>query len=394
MVPRSRRLPRPSPGPSPAAERQPVLTLNSNVTGSLWEGETLGCNPYSTACSGVGGSTPQITLGTQITGILSGTWGASGSTYSLTAPSGATDVVNVVLAADDQRGLFDNGGGPAVYAGPDNDIVDQNGPAAVNRRLYRPSVVWRTGGRRIGHRAAVHDGGGAQQQSDFCFAADAQPRNDRRAATRRRSRAHASTSAILMRRRRRRLRSVATVLTFNGLAANARPYRRRHGRCHARAATPASLSSRSPIRRRNRRSPARARSARQQRLHVTLNADAGSQRSERLHLRLLGDGGDRIELHRPQLLDQHRAGLTGRRRRCDLRRQQSARLARRLSNHRVDLRHDNHRHRLADGDHRRRDQLLRGRRHPEHLCHGLRVGERRRGNLCDLAEPDRRLGVR
>jgi hypothetical protein len=66
----------------------PILTLLSAVTGSLWEGEILGCNPYSTACSGMGGVTPKITLGTQITGILSGSWGASGSTYSLTAPGG------------------------------------------------------------------------------------------------------------------------------------------------------------------------------------------------------------------------------------------------------------------------------------------------------------------
>jgi hypothetical protein len=101
----------------------PILTLNSAVTGSLWEGEALGCNPYSTACSGMGGVTPSITLGTQITGILSGTWGASGSTYSLTSPSGPTGVVNVASQPMTNEAYYT--GGPAYYIGPESDVNTQ-----------------------------------------------------------------------------------------------------------------------------------------------------------------------------------------------------------------------------------------------------------------------------
>ncbi len=133
----------------------PILTLNSNVTGQLWEGETLGCAPYSLACFGVGGSTANITLGTQVTGILSGTWGVSGSTYSLTSPSGPTGVVNVSSQPMMNAAYFDNGAVTAVYAGPDNDIVDQNGPAAFNGGYTGHPSSGAAGGRRIGHRAAV-----------------------------------------------------------------------------------------------------------------------------------------------------------------------------------------------------------------------------------------------
>ena len=105
----------------------PILTLNTGVTGTLWEGEILGCNPYSTACAGQTGATPLITLGTQITGILSGTWGASGSTYSLTSPSGPTGVVNVSSQPMMNEAYYTGAGG-VVWAGSLGDIAGQDHP--------------------------------------------------------------------------------------------------------------------------------------------------------------------------------------------------------------------------------------------------------------------------
>lgn len=131
----------------------PVLTLDSAVAGSLWEGEVLGCNPFSTACAGTGGSTPLITLGTQIAGLLSGTWGASGSTYSLTAPGGAANVVNVSSQPMINQVYYS--GGPAYYIGPVNDIVVQSsGASGIGGTDGHPWYGF-TGGRRIGARAGI-----------------------------------------------------------------------------------------------------------------------------------------------------------------------------------------------------------------------------------------------
>ena len=132
----------------------PVLTLNSAATGTLWEGEVLGCNPYSTACSGMGGGTPSITLGTQIAGLLSGTWGANGSTYSLTSPSGPTGVVNVSSQAMTNE-IYYTGGGAAHNIGPESDVSTQEG-AALGIGGY-DGHPWSGpfGGRRIGARAGI-----------------------------------------------------------------------------------------------------------------------------------------------------------------------------------------------------------------------------------------------
>ncbi len=199
----------------------PVLTLNSPVTGSLWEGEVIGCDPYSTACAGFGGSTPLITLGTQISGLLSGTWGASGSTYSLTAPGGATNVVNV-SAQPMTNEVYYTGGGPAIYIGPDNDVVVQDGGTGIGGVGGRP---WYgvTGGRRLGARGGILAAAGLSNNPTLAaeptlarstsgsgcdVAAISSPCFDignTYAAT-------ATTTSIS-----------GKVLTFNGLAANSRP---------------------------------------------------------------------------------------------------------------------------------------------------------------------------
>ena len=199
----------------------PVLTLNSAVTGSLWEGEVLGCNPYSTACSGMGGATPKITLGTQITGILSGSWGASGSTYSLNSPSGPTGVVNVA-AQPMINEVYYSGGAPAVYAGGLHDIVDQFGPASsIGGESEHP---WNgvAGGRRIGTRFGIETAAALSANPSLASpptlnraagsgcdgAALAAPCFDVGSTYA----ANATTTSIS-----------GSVLTFNGLGANARP---------------------------------------------------------------------------------------------------------------------------------------------------------------------------
>ena len=183
----------------------PVLTLNSAVTGTLWEGEVLGCNPYSTACSGMGGVTPSITLGTQITGILSGTWGASGSTYSLTSPAGPTGVVNVASQPMINEVYYSGGGPPFTPAACTTSLT--RSAAASHRR--HPGHLAAGGRRAAGRDPRRHrDGGCAQRQPGPGVAADAQPRREADAMARR-SQRHASTSARPMPPGRRRPRSAA-----------------------------------------------------------------------------------------------------------------------------------------------------------------------------------------
>ena len=132
----------------------PILTLNSAVTGTLWEGEVLGCDPYSTACSGMGGVTPSITLGTQISGLLSGTWGANGSTYSLTSPSGPTGVVSVSSQAMTNE-VYYTGGGRAYDIGPESDVSTQEAAALGIGGTDGHPWSGPFGGRRIGARAGI-----------------------------------------------------------------------------------------------------------------------------------------------------------------------------------------------------------------------------------------------
>ena len=60
------------------ATGSPLLTLGGAATGPMWEGEVLGCAPYSQTCP---------FLGVYIQSLASGTWGASGSTYNLAIPT-------------------------------------------------------------------------------------------------------------------------------------------------------------------------------------------------------------------------------------------------------------------------------------------------------------------
>ena len=144
----------------------PTLTLTSATTDPIWEGEILGCNPYSQSCA--------LPLGTKIVALTSGTFGASGSVYSLTAPSsqgGAAAIPNygssgtpvALLNAVYYGDAPQAGGAPAYYSASLSDIAiisggpgvglnshpqnGFNGVGRVGRRIGATAAAWLTGGR-------------------------------------------------------------------------------------------------------------------------------------------------------------------------------------------------------------------------------------------------------
>ncbi len=207
------------------APSAPILTLTATTTDPMWEGEVIGCNPYSTSCP--------IQLGTQIAGLVSGTWGVNGSTYSLIAPpvgggtsSSAANVVNVSTQAMlNEVALNSTPGGagqPALSLQPQIDVAAENGglPGLGGHSYHTLNGV--NGGRRVGTRAGIL---AAAQLSNNPTLAEPPTLNrltisgcdvgaiqspcfdigNTYAAT-------ATDTAIS-----------GSVLTFNGLAANARP---------------------------------------------------------------------------------------------------------------------------------------------------------------------------
>ena len=94
-----------------------TLTLTSGTAGyTPWEGLVLGCNPFSLGC--------QVAQGTYITALLTGTWGASGSTYSLNQAGCLPTCTNLAL----ENAVQYQGSGPTIEVGPMNDISVQEGP--------------------------------------------------------------------------------------------------------------------------------------------------------------------------------------------------------------------------------------------------------------------------
>ena len=95
-----------------------VMTLTAAATGSLWEGEVLECNPYSTSCA--------LPLGTEVVSLASGTWGASGSTYNV-----QSDISSFTAAVGAGTLTLHNATyytpGTAAYVGPNNDLSVGNG---------------------------------------------------------------------------------------------------------------------------------------------------------------------------------------------------------------------------------------------------------------------------
>jgi hypothetical protein len=88
-----------------------TLTLSGAATGPMWEGETIGCNPFSTGCA--------VTPGTYILSLASGTWGAGGSTYNLR--NDTTIAISNVASSTTMMNAALYTAGPAIYAGANND---------------------------------------------------------------------------------------------------------------------------------------------------------------------------------------------------------------------------------------------------------------------------------
>ncbi len=126
-----------------------TLTLTSAATGSMWEGEVLGCNPFSLGC--------QVAPGTYITALATGVWGASGSTYSLNQSGCLTTCTGIALA----NALQYPGPGPSIFAGPLNDIAVQGNPgvAAAGQSFHGTNGFAGAGG-RVGRRWAAAVWGG------------------------------------------------------------------------------------------------------------------------------------------------------------------------------------------------------------------------------------------
>ena len=77
-----------------------ALTLSGAATGPVWEGEVVDCVTVTTNCP-LGPSS-----GVYITSLLTGAWGASGSTYAL-----AGSPANVSTAASMQNAVYYTGPG-------------------------------------------------------------------------------------------------------------------------------------------------------------------------------------------------------------------------------------------------------------------------------------------
>lgn len=120
-----------------------TLTLTGAATGQMWEGEVLDCVT-------VGGSCPiDQTVGVYITGRLTGAWGASGSTYSLSVSPGT--ISNQAI----QNAVYYSGQGAGCYIGPLNDIPVQATNLA-NTTGYAPHMsTGQFAGRRAGARFAA-----------------------------------------------------------------------------------------------------------------------------------------------------------------------------------------------------------------------------------------------
>jgi hypothetical protein len=123
-----------------------TLTLSGTATGAMWEGEVLDCVTAGGGCP-LGASS-----GVYITALLTGSWGASGSTYSVVNPNSLATTGNQPL----QNALYYTGGGPAYFSGPIHDVPVQGSPALVSG--YAPHMAnGPFGGRRVAQRWAAQD---------------------------------------------------------------------------------------------------------------------------------------------------------------------------------------------------------------------------------------------
>jgi hypothetical protein len=121
-----------------------VLTLSATpASGTMWEGEPI-------AVSGV-------PTGDYIVDLKTGTWGGANSTYDVANASIAVANVSSSAMANSSYYL---GAGPAFYAGPQHDIITQQGGLGATTGYGAHGWLGMNGGRRVGARwAAQHWGG-------------------------------------------------------------------------------------------------------------------------------------------------------------------------------------------------------------------------------------------
>lgn len=131
-----------------------ILTLGgSAAVGDMWEGEVLGCAPYSLSCP--------IVPATYILDLKTGTWGGAGSTYDLSSSATATGSIPMTNAVQYPAG-------PTIFAGSTSDNSLQTGnlsytyPTLVLAQGAVSAHGWNgfTGGRRTGARFAANLYGG------------------------------------------------------------------------------------------------------------------------------------------------------------------------------------------------------------------------------------------
>jgi len=141
----------------------PTLTLTATTTDEMWEGEVIGCNPYSISCG--------ITPGTQIVALTSGSWGTSGSVYSLTAPvpqSTTRSTANVVAygSSGSPKAMLNevyygdvpaSGGAPGYFGGSWADVAVYATDVGTGLTSHPTSGF--NSGRRIGSRIGSLAGG-------------------------------------------------------------------------------------------------------------------------------------------------------------------------------------------------------------------------------------------
>ena len=277
-------------GPSTA-----TLTLSGASTGPMWEGEVVGCATFSLTCA--------IPPGTYITSLLTGTWGASGSTYGLANPTSIP--IGAIGSATAMANSVYYTAGPVIYAGAMNDSADvaSNGVNGSDGYFAHPTFGLASAS-RIGRKWSADIYGGLTGNA-------ARPALDR-------VKAHAggcdsgalagpcfdvgntyaaSASGAI---------SGSTITITGGLAAHARPFAPGHGpllrRMHRGArhhrCQPSADAMIGGRRRAGRPDLHRDRERQPRRL------DDGDR-----DRRMLGDIGDRIELRRHRILAQHAGNL-------------------------------------------------------------------------------------
>ena len=92
-----------------------TLTLSGPATGHMWEGEVVACTPFTVTCK----------LGnfTYITNLISGAWGASGSTYGLAEGNSLYPISAIASPITMTNGMYYTGSGGAFNIGP---YLDEN----------------------------------------------------------------------------------------------------------------------------------------------------------------------------------------------------------------------------------------------------------------------------